>query len=111
MDIKLEGKKITIPDIKKCNLFWMIKGLMFTKRNKAKALLLFNFKKPRKAKIHSFFVFFPFIAVWLNDKNEVIEFKIVKPWIPLILPNKKFSKMVEIPINKKYSKIAEYFIK
>ena len=33
--IKFKGEEIEIPDIKKCNLFYMIKGLMFTRKKKA----------------------------------------------------------------------------
>jgi len=90
--------------VKKCNLFWMFKGLMFTRREKAKALLLFDFKKPKRFKIHSFFCT-EFLAVWLDEKNNVVEKKVVNPFTLLVLPKRKFSKLIEIPVNKKYSRI------
>lgn len=108
--LKFKGKEIEILDIKKCNLFWTVRGLMFTKREKARALLLFNFKKPRRMKIHSFFVFFPFITIWLDDKNRVIEFKVIKPWNPLVLPKKEFSRLLEIPLNNRYSPVVKFFL-
>ncbi len=105
IDLKYKNRKIKI-DVKRCNLFWMVKGLMFTRREKARALLLFDFKKPRRMKIHSFFC--PkFLAVWLDKENNIIEMRIVYPWNFLILPKKKFSRLVEIPCNNKYDDILK----
>ena len=92
--------------VKKCNLFEKFSGLMFTHRENAKALL-FDFKKLDRAGIHSCFVFFPFVAVWLDDKNNIIEKKIVKPFNFLVLPKKNFNKLIEIPINDKYKGIVK----
>ena len=75
-------------------------GLMFKRRERARALL-FKFKKPVKMAIHSFFVFFPFFAIWLNEKDEIVGIKKVKPFKFRVLPSRKFVKLVEIPINKK----------
>ena len=109
INLKYKKKKFEI-DVKVCNLFWMVKGLMFTRREKARALLLFDFKKPRRLKIHSFFC--PkFLAVWLDEKNKVQEIKLVKPFNPLVRPKKKFNKLIEIPINKTYKKVVEFFAK
>lgn len=99
-------KKINL-EVKLCNsIFSKIKGLMFTRKQNAKALL-FNFKKPTKIKIHSFFVFFPFLALWLDDNNTIIESKIIKPFKFSISSKKPFSKFVEIPINKKYFSVIK----
>lgn len=94
-------KKISL-DLKKCNFFKKIFGLMFTKKEKAKALL-FEFKKP--AALHSYFVFFPFIAIWLDKNNKVVGIKKIKPFTFHIKPKKNFTKIIEIPINKKYEDI------
>ncbi len=103
--LKYKNRKIKL-DVKKCNLFWMVKGLMFTRREKARALLLFDFKKSRKMKIHSFFC--PeFLAVWLDEENNIIEKKIVHSFNFLILPKRKFSRLVEIPCNSKYDDILK----
>ncbi|MCK5150052.1 DUF192 domain-containing protein [Candidatus Pacearchaeota archaeon] len=104
------GKKKINLDIKVCNGFEKFSGLMFNKKESAKALL-FNFKKPTKIKIHSLFVFFPFIAIWLDHKNEVVDLKIVKSFNFSVSQSKPFCKLVEIPINKKYKKIVELFLK
>ena len=93
-------KKIKI-NAKKCNSLQKISGLMFTSKEKARALL-FEFKKPTA--IHSFFVFFPFIAIWLK-KNKIVEIRELKPFTFHIKPKKKVNRIIEIPINKKYNKI------
>lgn len=103
MEIEIFSNKRKIRlKVQKCNLFGMFRGLMFRRRENAPALLLFDFKKSLRIKIHSWFVFFPFLAVWLDDKNKIVEKRLVKPWKFLVLPRKKFMKLVEIPLNKKY---------
>jgi len=101
-------KKIKIT-AKTCNFFEKFKGLMFTRKEKAKALL-FDFKKPVRISIHSFFVFFPFLVIWLDNKNEIIEIKLVKPFNCLMNPKKPFIKIVEIPANKKYKNLFQIFV-
>ena len=103
--LRSENKKISF-EIEKCNLLEMFRGLMFRRKENAPALLLFDFKKPGRMKIHSWFVFFPFLAVWLDDKNKILEIKKVRSWSFCVFPKEKFYKLVEIPINKKYKKIV-----
>ena len=100
-------KKISIL-AKRLSFFGRFTGLMFTKKENAKALL-FDFKKPTNISIHSWFVFFPFIALWLDDKNKIIKIKIVKPFSLPISPEKKFTKLVEIPLNNRFKKFKKYF--
>ncbi len=98
--LNLKGKKIKLETF--VVPFWRKGiGLMFQRREKAKALV-FEFKSPVKMAIHSWFVFFPFFAIWLDSKNKVLSYKIVKPFEFNILPSKKFVKLVEVPISKKY---------
>jgi len=87
---------------KVCSSLQKISGLMFKKKENAEALL-FEFSKPTRMAIHSYFVFFPFIAVWFN-KNKIVEIKKVKPFTFHVKPKKQFTQLLEIPINKKYSK-------
>ena len=101
--LNYKGKKIEI-DVKVCNWFEKLSGLMFCRRKKAKALL-FDFEKPTKIRIHSLFVFFPFIAIWLDNENEVVDLKVVKPFKLSVSSAKPFVKLVEIPINDNYSAI------
>ena len=64
MKIKKDGKIIDLGKIKKVNWFGKFSGLMFCRREKADSLI-FEFKKPTRISIHSFFVFFPFVVLSL----------------------------------------------
>ena len=108
-EIKINFKKDIFLYAKVCNWFEKISGLMFSKKTKANALL-FKFKNGKKIPIHSWFVFFDFLAVWTNSSNKIIEIKIVKPFKLRVLPEKEFTKLLEIPLNKKYSKISKKII-
>lgn len=107
LTIKHKNKKINI-EVVKCNLFQMFRGLMFRRRENAPALLLFDFKKPVKIAIHSWFVFFSFFAIWLDDKNKIIETRKVRPWKFCVFPRKSFYKLVEIPCSSKYDNIMKF---
>lgn len=95
--------KITAED---CNNWRKFSGLMFSRRETAR-ILLFNFKRKQFIAIHSFFVFYPFIAVWLDEQRRVIDLKVVKPFTPCVCPEKKSLSLVEIPLNKRNKKIAK----
>jgi uncharacterized membrane protein (UPF0127 family) len=73
----------------------MILGLMF--RTRKTRPLLFEFKRDVRMAIHSFFVFFPFKAIWLDENNRIIAQKIVKPFTLCVRPRKPFRKLIEIP--------------
>ncbi len=97
--IKFKNKKITLKEIIIAWNYLKIRGLMFRKKEKA-PILLFEMQKP--ASIHSFFVFFPFIVLWLNNKNKVVDYRIIRPFSPYINTTHKFSKIIEIPISRRY---------
>lgn len=107
MKIYLKKKKIEIP-AKSVSSFGKFLGLMFRTKNTGN--LLFSFNKNTKMPIHSLFVFFKFLAIWLDKKNKVIEFKIIKPFSPKISPRKPFSKLIEVPFNGKNRKILKFFV-
>lgn len=100
-------RKISV-NAKKVSLFGKYTGLMFKRRNTK--ILLFEFESKKRWAIHSYFVFFPFIAIWLDEKNHVVDLKIVRPFIPIIKPKNNFSKLIEIPINDGNSKFARFFV-
>lgn len=99
------SKKLKI-NVKKCNSLQKISGLMF--KSKKTPALLFEFSKKTKMAIHSFFVFFPFYAIWLDENNKIIKIKKVKPFTFHVKPTKPFSKLLEIPINNRYKEIIKY---
>lgn len=99
---KKRGKKKFEIDVKSCDI--SSTGLMFTRKENAKALL-FDLGKSSRLALTSIFVFFDFIAIWLDEKNNVLDLKVCKPWRLFINTNKKFNKILEIPCNEKYSKL------
>lgn len=102
------GRKSFVVDAVQCNLFGKFSGLMFSRREKAKNLL-FEFKSPQIISIHSFFVFYPFIALWLDSENRILERKIVCPFTPCIFSRKKSTALLEIPLSKKNKKFLKFF--
>jgi uncharacterized membrane protein (UPF0127 family) len=104
--LKYSGKSLELK-IKRTNLFSKFFGLMF--RSSETENLLFDFAKDCKIRIHSFFVFFPFLIIWLNEENEVVGHKIVKPFRFSVSSTKKFRKFVEVPINRKNRRILDFF--
>lgn len=99
--LKYKNKKFSLI-VDKCNLLKQFLGLMIFRK---RALLLFNFKKTRKVKIHSFFCG-PFLAVYTDEKNKIKEILKITSWKPLILPKDKFNKLIEIPLISQYSKLT-----
>ena len=100
-----KGKKFKIV-AKPCSFFSL--GLILKTRNTTPCI--FEFKRPTDFKISSLFVFFPFVAVWLDDKNKAIEIKKIRPFTFSIGLKKPFYKIIEIPINQKYkSKVKVLF--
>jgi len=104
--LKYSGKSLELK-IKRTNLFSKFFGLMF--RSSETENLLFDFARDCKIRIHSFFVFFPFLIIWLNEENEVVGHKIVKPFRFSVSSTKKFRKFVEVPISRKNQRIMDFF--
>lgn len=103
--IHYKRKKIKII-AKDCNVLQKFIGLMFSRRENAR-MLLFSFKKKQKIRIHSWYVFYPFIAVWLDERNRVVDLKIVKPFTPWVSPKKRCISLLEIPINLYYKNLIK----
>ncbi len=102
--IDYTGKKIKL-DVRKTGFFSKGLGLMF--RSRKTKNLLFEFGKDVKSFFHSFFVFFPFLIIFLDKNNKVIECRIVKPFQSCIKPKEKYRKVIEIPFNFDNKKIIE----
>jgi uncharacterized membrane protein (UPF0127 family) len=108
--IKNKSKNIKIENVKKLSELGKVIGLMFHSRKKCPSML-FEFTHPTTMRIHSLFVFFRFAAVWLDEENEIIEKKIVKPFRLSISSSKPFYKLLEIPLNSKYKKEIKLLFK
>ena len=105
--ISYKNKKISIEAIR-CNIFKKFSGLMFSLREKSQ-ILLFEFKISQPIAIHSFFVFYSFLAIWLDSENNITDMKIVKPFTSCAFAKKSSNYLLEIPINKKNEKILKFF--
>jgi len=106
MKIHYKRKSINI-FVKKVSDFERFSGLMF--RSKETMNLLFDFPYYTNMSLHSWFVFFPFLAVWLDKKNNVLDFKIVKPFCLSVNSKKIYRKFIEIPLNTRNKKIIKFF--
>lgn len=84
-------------------------GLMFSKRERANALL-FNFGRNTNISLFSYFVYYPFIAIWLDEDDNVIDIRVVDPFLFGIRPSKKFRKVIEIPISQKYKEVCDFLL-
>ena len=94
--------------VKKVSEFGKFSGLMFKGKNTEN--LLFEFRNWKTAGIHSFFVFFSFAAVWLDKKNNVVDFEVVRPFRFLVNSKKPSTKLVELPINYENREIIEFLV-
>jgi uncharacterized membrane protein (UPF0127 family) len=110
LTIKKGSKKIKIKNVKRLSEFEKGIGLMFHSRESCPAML-FEFSKPTRMRIHSLFVFFKFAGVWLDDKDKIIDKKIVKPFRLSISCKKPYYKLIEIPLNSEYKKEIEILFK
>jgi len=69
-------------------------------RRKIKKPILFVFPRSSRlgSAIHSFFVFTPFDAVFLDERKRIIDVRSdVKPFIPLIVPRAAAKYLIEGP--------------
>ena len=107
ISFKYKGRKVSI-EVKECRGFARGLGLMFKSRETD--ALIFKFNKPVKMAIHSWFVFFPFVAVWLDKKNKLVDIRKVKPFKLSVKPRGYYSKLIEIPINKKHNGILRLLV-
>jgi len=104
MEIKFNNSKLELK-VREVKGLGIIRGLMFRRRENA-PILLFNLR----ADLHSFFVFFSFLVLWLNEKNEVIDWKVTKPFSFRINSKTKYYKIVEIPISRRYNSEVTFIV-
>jgi len=107
MIIKYKNKNLQVK-VKRVSELGKFTGLMFrtTRTNN----LLFEFSKDTNGAIHSIFVFFKFLIIWLDKNNKVQEYQIVTPFTVAISPKKSFRKFVELPLNRENKPITHFFV-
>src|SRR3989344_5667011 len=106
-NISFRKRKISL-NVKKLSAFGRLTGLMF--RTQSTENLLFSFSENTDTEFHYFFVFFPFLMLWLDEKNNVIEWRLIRLFSKIKSPKKKFRNVVEIPCNPKNEKIIKIFV-
>lgn len=107
MKIIYKKRKFYLP-AREVSFFRRGVGLMF--RTRGTSNLLFNFSRKTNLSITSWFVFFPFLAVWLDEQNRVVDFEMVRPFRLTISSARPFCKLVELPANTSNKKIIDFFV-
>ena len=107
MEIHFNKKRILL-DVGRVSFFRRGIGLMF--RTPRTENLLFEFRRDGNFPITSIFVFFPFLAVWLDSDNNVVDYSVVQPFRSAVYSKKNFRKLVEIPFNDDNRQILGFFV-
>lgn len=102
------GRRSIFADVVSVNGFTQFIGLMFSRRKTP--IRLFSYGSYRRVPIHSWFVFYSFLIVWLDSKNRVIEWRVVKPFTSCVLPKRKARAFLEIPLDDKYSRELKFIV-
>lgn len=101
MDLRLldeETGNVLAEKIETADSFWSrLRGLMFRREFEKGEALLFGFSKPKKFRIHTFFVFFPIDLIYLNEEFEVLEIEEGLPPWRVYNPSVEASYLVELP--------------
>lgn len=105
--IKHKGRSLAV-SYDEVGFFRRGTGLMF--RSQGTSNLLFRFAQPCRVAITSWFVFFPFVAVWLDSKHNVIETRVVKPFILSFKPRSPARYLLELPLNRRNLKITRFLV-
>ncbi|MEM3113156.1 MAG: hypothetical protein QXI33_01905 [Candidatus Pacearchaeota archaeon] len=99
------SESIVVKNVREVEGINIFRGLMFSSKDNSNALL-FNIKSG----LHSLFVFYDFLVLWLDYKNKIVDFRIVKPFRFYINTDKEYSKILEVPISRRYSGIANFIV-
>jgi len=107
MIIKFRGKKLEVK-VRETGAFSKFSGFMF--KSSKTGNLLFRFGNPSTAAIHSFFVFFPFLAIWLDNENNVADYNLVRPFTFRVTPSLPARELIELPLNEQNRSIIKLFV-
>lgn len=98
--LKNRTKSVTISgDCEFADSLWKRgRGLMFRRRLERPVIFIFPFLSRVDSAIHSFFVFFPFDAVFLDERKRVVDVRHgIRPFTPFVMPAEKAKYLVEMP--------------
>lgn len=109
LNVSFNGKKISL-EVKKTGFFRKGFGLMFRSRNTSNLLFEFRDFVTWKGNLTSYFVFFKFLTLWMDDKNNVVDFRIIEPFVFSVKQKNRFCKIVEIPFNGRNKKLISKFL-
>lgn len=107
MRVYFSGKQIDV-NVKRAGFLGKFFGLMFRSKNSSN--LLFDFGESTRISLHSFFVFFDFLVLWLDDKNNVLDYQVCSPFMLRISTRKPFKKVIELPLNRNNYRITRFFV-
>jgi len=80
------------------SVFTRTRGLMFRGGVERPLLFVFNGGRERarlSCAIHSLFVFFPFSAIFLDRGKRVVDVRIARPFLSLIIPREDSAYLIE----------------
>jgi uncharacterized membrane protein (UPF0127 family) len=106
-DFFKQKKRFSV-DVLRMGLITQFLGLMFSS-SKTK-IRLFSYNKDSKVMIHSWFVFYPFLIIWLDEKKKVFGWKKVLPFTSCVIPKTKFRHFIEVPFNSSNKKLLAHFL-
>jgi uncharacterized membrane protein (UPF0127 family) len=95
---KASTSEIVLARAKWCKSAWcQFRGLQMRRSLPEDEGLLFDFRRESvvATSIHMFFVFFTIAAVWLDDKGQVVDARLAKPWRPVYVPAKPARYLIE----------------
>jgi uncharacterized membrane protein (UPF0127 family) len=90
------NNKLILDNVKFCDNFDKIKGLMFSRKLKDDECLILN----NSSAIHMLFVFQSIDVVWLKNSKVIDKREDVKPFSFSIKPKVKADKVIELPLGK-----------
>ncbi|MEM3031161.1 MAG: DUF192 domain-containing protein [Candidatus Micrarchaeia archaeon] len=96
MKVEVRAGRKSLGEFEVCSSFLSrARGLMF---RHSPARLLFVFPSTGLHAIHALFVFFPFDAVFLDEKKRVVCVrKRIAPFTPLVRPRRAIKYLLELP--------------
>jgi len=77
--------------------FSKARGLMFRRKLDHALVFLLDSETILGATIHSFFVFFPFDIVWLDNGRKIVDMAVVRPFRLFVAPKKRARYFLELP--------------